>query len=819
SRFPALYNGRPLLTFPDRLLRWHRPAFRIALARARAQSSLIREDSPSSLPAHLMEALQRHAGEGSGKSLAHHLMESRRSGTRVSSSLKPGDRALSLLLLQHLQSDCALWPPPLPPVSCGWCGVPVLLNRRLLPTAETGQMLAALWRLIQHEPPLTGWGRAACTGSLADAQGRLTKPARRASSSRWPMLNAAQPETAAPELLCISRVALLSHGKALCSALGYGKGDTAVCLCDPRRDVGLWHGLVASMLADRATLLSGGRCQHARLSYGLVQNPYTLPLPGWTLIRPTRRSPCKTAATCCPSRLSRWSVSGVRAPRQSRPQLCRVDEVGEICRPGYAGNDSPNERAVFNCRPVSATETKLTQRDRATDGAFVRTGFDRLSWAGLLREGLLFVCGTIATQLCVAKRRHSAEDIIATVLAVEPLKFVYRGRIAGSPNRLLGDDRIRCAVSLLPACPRPGQLAARGPHGSVETVTVRDLYSAGRLRPCRVLMCPRPPLPTSCIASNLSSRRVSDRSSTSSSSAGPTLPCLTLTDALRWRASREPDTRLLSVCTDASSASDTDGDSSADTVDIVASCSVGEPLTAQGLLKRADRVASLIRTGLQLTASTTGAAAPGPDLLAGLFGRYAGRLRAAVMRPPAPAPSSLSAFARLRPRCRLRQVQPAEPRPPLLPPLLELDKKQKKVAEKAAASDSGDPNSKLASQTDPESAAYLDLCGAGSPQDDSLQTPGSSAPIGVSRHPPSRHGRLSVPADSLRPAAWPRPARLRRLVIGASASGAARILADAAAQRSVRDALCGYELLDRLAAPGCNLSLVKVVCAVALIWL
>ena len=30
----------------------------------------------------------------------------------------------------------------------------------------------------------------------------------------------------------------------------------------------------------------------------------------------------------------------------------------------------------------------------------------------------------------VSGRYHNADDLIATVLAVEPMKFVYRGRIA-----------------------------------------------------------------------------------------------------------------------------------------------------------------------------------------------------------------------------------------------------------------------------------------------------------------------------------------------------------------------------------------------------
>jgi hypothetical protein len=38
------------------------------------------------------------------------------------------------------------------------------------------------------------------------------------------------------------------------------------------------------------------------------------------------------------------------------------------------------------------------------------------------------VCGSIDGLLEVSGRRHNTDDIIATVLAVEPMKFIYRGR-------------------------------------------------------------------------------------------------------------------------------------------------------------------------------------------------------------------------------------------------------------------------------------------------------------------------------------------------------------------------------------------------------
>ena len=55
---------------------------------------------------------------------------------------------------------------------------------------------------------------------------------------------------------------------------------------------------------------------------------------------------------------------------------------------------------------------------------FVRTGL--LGFIG--PRGLVFVVGKMDELMVVSGRRHNADDIVATALAVEPMKFVYRGR-------------------------------------------------------------------------------------------------------------------------------------------------------------------------------------------------------------------------------------------------------------------------------------------------------------------------------------------------------------------------------------------------------
>ncbi len=60
----------------------------------------------------------------------------------------------------------------------------------------------------------------------------------------------------------------------------------------------------------------------------------------------------------------------------------------------------------------------------ASNPSFVRTGL--LGFVG--EGGLVFICGTIDGLIQVAGRRHNTEDLIATVMAVEPHGFIYKER-------------------------------------------------------------------------------------------------------------------------------------------------------------------------------------------------------------------------------------------------------------------------------------------------------------------------------------------------------------------------------------------------------
>ena len=49
-------------------------------------------------------------------------------------------------------------------------------------------------------------------------------------------------------------------------------------------------------------------------------------------------------------------------------------------------------------------------------------------------------------------RKHNTDDIIATVLAVEPMRFIYRGRIAVFSIKVLRDERVCVVAEQRPDC-------------------------------------------------------------------------------------------------------------------------------------------------------------------------------------------------------------------------------------------------------------------------------------------------------------------------------------------------------------------------------
>jgi acyl-CoA synthetase (AMP-forming)/AMP-acid ligase II len=130
------------------------------------------------------------------------------------------------------------------------------------------------------------------------------------------------------------------------------------------------------------------------------------------------------------------------------PYLCKTDEVGEICVGSASGGAhywglKGMSNATFRVQPLLPSGDAMS-----AETEFIRSGL--LGFLG--PGGLVFVCGSRDGLMTVTGRKHNTDDIIATVLAVEPMKFIYRGRIAVFSIRVLRDERICVIAEQRPDC-------------------------------------------------------------------------------------------------------------------------------------------------------------------------------------------------------------------------------------------------------------------------------------------------------------------------------------------------------------------------------
>uniref|UniRef100_A0A2R9BR91 Disco interacting A n=2 Tax=Pan TaxID=9596 RepID=A0A2R9BR91_PANPA len=108
---------------------------------------------------------------------------------------------------------------------------------------------------------------------------------------------------------------------------------------------------------------------------------------------------------------------------EGTPYLCKTDEVGEICVSSSATGTAYYgllgiTKNVFEAVPVTTGGAPIFDRP------FTRTGL--LGFIG--PDNLVFIVGKLDGLMVTGVRRHNADDVVATALAVEPMKFVYRGR-------------------------------------------------------------------------------------------------------------------------------------------------------------------------------------------------------------------------------------------------------------------------------------------------------------------------------------------------------------------------------------------------------
>uniref|UniRef100_A0A8K9UX84 DMAP1-binding domain-containing protein n=1 Tax=Oncorhynchus mykiss TaxID=8022 RepID=A0A8K9UX84_ONCMY len=483
----------------------------------------------------------------------------------------------------------------------GSCGVTVALTsdacHKGLPKSATGEI-----------PQFRGWPKLLW---FVTESKHLSKPPR----DWFPHIKDANSDTAYIEYktckdgsvlgVTVMRIALLTHCQALTQSCGYTEAETIVNVLDFKKDVGLWHGILTSVMnmmhvisvpyslmkvnplswiqkvyhfkakvacvksRDMHWALVAHREQKdislSSLRMLLVadgSNPWSISSCDAFLnvfqskgLRSEVICPCASSPEALTVAIRRpvedssqppgrgvlsmqgLSYSVVRVDTEERlsvltvqdvgtvmpgalvcvvkpdgvPLLCKTDEIGELCVCSVATGTSyygltGMTKNTFEVFPVASGGGLVSEY------AFVRTGL--LGFVG--PGGLVFISGKMDGLIVVSGRRHNADDIIATALAVEPMKFIYRGRIAVFSVTVLHDERIVVVAEQRPDSTEedsfqwmsrvlqaidsihgvgvfclglvPANTLPKTPLGGLHLSETKQLYLEGGLHPCNVLM-------------------------------------------------------------------------------------------------------------------------------------------------------------------------------------------------------------------------------------------------------------------------------------------------------------------------------------------
>ncbi|XP_027878979.1 disco-interacting protein 2 homolog A isoform X9 [Xiphophorus couchianus] len=551
--------------------------------------------------------------------------------------------------------------------------------------------------------------------------------------------------------ITVSHSTMLAHCQALTQACGYTEGETITNVLDFKREAGLWHGVLTSVM-NRMHVISipyslmkvnplswiqkvhmykarvavvKSRDMHWSLLAQRDQRDISLSslrmlivadgANPWSIsscdaflnvfqargLRPEVICPCACSSEAMTVAIRRPPEMGVPPPGKAvlsmsglshgvirvdteeklsvltvqdvgqvmpgavvcvvrvegTPFLCQTDEVGEICvssgSSGLAYYGLPGmTKNIFETIPVKPSGVSIGDRP------FTRTSL--LGFVG--PDNLVFVVGKIDGLMVVSGRRHNADDVVATALAVEPMKFVYRGRIAVFSVLVLHDERIIVVAEQRPDASEedsfqwmsrvlqaidsihqvgvyclalvPANNLPKAPLGGIHISETKQRFLEGALHPCNVLMCPhtcvtnlpkprqkQPEVgPASMIVGNLvAGKRIAQacgRDLGQLEDNDQARKFLYIQDVLQWRAQATPDHPLFLVL------------NSKGTVASTASC--------LQLHKRAERVAAALMGRLNTGDHVALVYPPGIDLIATFYGcLYAGCVPVTV-RPPHP---------------------------------------------------------------------------------------------------------------------------------------------------------------------------------------
>ncbi|XP_024142110.1 disco-interacting protein 2 homolog A isoform X2 [Oryzias melastigma] len=626
----------------------------------------------------------------------------------------------------------------------GSCGVTLALTtdacQKGLPKAQTGEVAT-----------FKGWPRLlwfVTDGKHVAKPPKDWQPSIREASNDIAYIEYKTSKEGSTMGITVSHSAMLAHCHALTEACGYTEGETMTNVLDFKREAGLWHGVLTSVM-NRMHVISipyflmkvnplswiqkvhtykarvavvKSRDMHWSLLAQRDQknislsslrmlivadgaNPWSISSCDAFLnvfqargLRPEVICPCASSSEAMTVAIRRPPEMGVPPPGKAvlsmgglshsvirvdseeklsvltvqdvgqvmpgavicvvrvegTPYLCQTDEVGEICvsskNSGLAYYGLPGmTKNIFETVPLKASGAPLSDRP------FIRTSL--LGFVG--PDNLLFVVGKMDGLMVVSGRRHNADDVVATALAVEPMKFVYRGRIAVFSVSVLHDERIVVVAEQRPDASEedsfqwmsrvlqaidsihqvgvyclalvPANMLPKAPLGGIHISETKQRFLEGALHPCNVLMCPhtcvtnlpkprqkQPEVgPASMIVGNLvAGKRIAQACGRDLGQFEDNDQFLYIQDVLQWRAQATPDHPLFLVLNSKGAVAST------------ASC--------LQLHKRAERVAAALMGRLNTGDHVALVYPPGIDLIATFYGcLYAGCVPVTV-RPPHP---------------------------------------------------------------------------------------------------------------------------------------------------------------------------------------
>uniref|UniRef100_A0A671L0K5 Disco-interacting protein 2 homolog C-like n=1 Tax=Sinocyclocheilus anshuiensis TaxID=1608454 RepID=A0A671L0K5_9TELE len=581
----------------------------------------------------------------------------------------------------------------------GSCGVAVALTsdacHKGLPKSASGDVMQ-----------FKGWPKLLWV--LTDSK-HLSKPPR-----EWfPLIKDANNDTAYIEYktckdgsvlgITVTRMAMLTHCQTLKHTCGYSEAETMVNVLDFKKGIGLWHSIQTSVL---------NMLHVVSVPYALMKvNPlswiqkvcqYKGSISSCDAFLKVFQSMGLRSEVICPCAGSPEALTvAVRRPQEGSskpagrgvlsmtnlshgvirvdtgeklsvlalqdvgtampgamvcvvklegvPQLCKTDEIGEICVSSVATGTS-----YYGLTGMSKNTFEV---GLVSDCVFVRSGL-----LGFVGPGeMIFISGTLEGLMQVGGRKHNADDIIATALAVEPMKFIYRGRTVVFSVNVLYDERIVLVAEQRPDSTEeesyqwmsrvlqaidgihqvgvyclalvPANTLPKTPLGGIHLSETKQLFLEGALHPCSILMCPHSCItnlpkprqkqpevgPASVMVGNLvAGKRMAQASGRDLSHMEDNEQFLFLSEVLQWRAQTTPDHILYTLI-------NTRG-------------AIGSSLTCLQLHKRAEKIATLLyeRGQLQDGDHVALVYSPGLDLIAAFYGcLYAGCIPITV-RPPHP---------------------------------------------------------------------------------------------------------------------------------------------------------------------------------------